>query len=238
MYTNCSRLLFPMFDLIFKKTAEYSKTFGVLVSFGVFTTSSSAYTTSSSSSSSSSSSFHRRTFDACPEIACSESKTFTSREGGNIFDEDSKKRRRVISHSNSEITEDNTREVSSECPDNRESLGLHTWHFLHSVAAYYPNKATNEDKMAALGLLFGVAHLYPCSHCRSAFAADMEANPPTLDSRDEFSVWLCKRHNTVNEFLGKPTYPCIATKLNERWRSGGNHCTQLIDNNNDGSTIS
>ena len=57
MYTNCSRLLLPMFDLIYKKTAECSpklKTFGVLVSFGVFTTSSSACTTSSSSSTTSS----------------------------------------------------------------------------------------------------------------------------------------------------------------------------------------
>jgi len=174
----------------------------------------------------SSSSSSRRTFDACPEIACSESKTKAS---SGTFDEDSTRKRKRMSPDSTSIKTTTDNDDVVDCPDNRETLGMHTWHFLHSVAAYYPIKANDEDKLAAVGLLFGVAQLYPCSHCRAAFAADMEAHPPTLDSRDEFSIWLCERHNSVNQSLGKPSYPCVASILNERWRSGGGkNCSNVV----------
>ena len=31
---------------------------------------------------------------------------------------------------------------------------------------------------------------------------DFQRFPPRLDSRAEFSVWLCEQHNIVNEMLG------------------------------------
>jgi FAD-linked sulfhydryl oxidase len=247
MYTNCSRFPFvPIFERfilrvgvsknLFKSSNRqqlHNRIVGGLCSLIMITSTSTCYSSSFQSSTSSSSS--RRTFDACPEIACSESKSATS----GTFDEDStRKRKRMSANTTSAKTTTTATYTTTDeialsdienedaCPDNRELLGLHTWHFLHSVAAYYPLKATNEEKLAAVGLLFGVAQLYPCSHCRAAFAADMEANPPKLDSRDEFSIWLCERHNSVNQSLGKPIYPCVASILNERWRSGSKKCLQ------------
>ena len=235
MYTNCSRLV-PIGKiwgvLSNLSSSPRQKRLGHRYCVGICSLLmlTSTCATSNCHSSSSSSSSSRRTFDACPEIACSESKTKAS---SGTFDEDlTRKRKRMSPDSSSSIassiktTSENDDVV--DCPDNRETLGMHTWHFLHSVAAYYPIKANDEEKLAAVGLLFGVAQLYPCSHCRAAFAADMEAHPPTLDSRDEFSIWLCERHNSVNQSLGKPSFPCVASILNERWRSGGGKCSQGV----------
>jgi len=106
------------------------------------------------------------------------------------------------------------------CPDNREALGAHTWHFLHAVAAYYPERPAAEDAAAARGLLEAVARLYPCLHCRAAFEADLRARPPRLASRADFAAWLCEHHNRVNAELGKPAFPCAPEALDARWRSG------------------
>jgi FAD-linked sulfhydryl oxidase len=92
------------------------------------------------------------------------------------------------------------------------------------VAAYYPAAPAPADERAARGLLEAVARLYPCTHCRAAFAADLAARPPRLGSRDEFAVWLCEAHNGVNEALGRTRFECDARALDVRWRSGASGC--------------
>lgn len=44
----------------------------------------------------------------------------------------------------------------------------------------------------------------------------MKEHPPRLDSRDEFSQWMCEMHNHVNRHLGKPEFDC--SKVDQRWR--------------------
>jgi hypothetical protein len=95
---------------------------------------------------------------------------------------------------------------------------------LHTVAAYYPDHPTAEEKDAARGLVAAIARLYPCRHCRAAFQADIADLPPKLDSRAEFSLWMCKQHNRVNAALGKPSFPCDLSRLDERWRTGKPEC--------------
>lgn len=73
---------------------------------------------------------------------------------------------------------------------------------LHSVAAYYPEAPSAEERAAAAGLVAALRHLYPCTHCRAALAKDIEVNPPRLGSRAEFVLWVCEQHNMVNEALG------------------------------------
>merc|ERR1712196_210877 len=111
-----------------------------------------------------------------------------------------------------------------ECPADRELLGNHTWTFLHSVAAYYPEVPTTEDETRARNLVDAVAHMYPCSHCAYAFQKDMGDNPPRVASRREFSMWMCEMHNRVNAQLDKPTFPCNIHVLDARWRNGARSC--------------
>lgn len=96
--------------------------------------------------------------------------------------------------------------------------------FLHAVAAYYPETPTDEEKAAALGLINGLRVLYPCVHCRSQLAVDIERLPPRVESRAEFATWVCRQHNFVNELLGKPQFSCGMAALEERWRTGNREC--------------
>ena len=43
-------------------------------------------------------------------------------------------------------------------------------------------------------------------------------NPPIVDTRVNFSKWVCELHNEVNDRLGKPQFDC--SKVLERWRTG------------------
>ncbi|QDZ20214.1 sulfhydryl oxidase [Chloropicon primus] len=113
---------------------------------------------------------------------------------------------------------------SSSCPLDREELGARTWGLLHTVAAYYPARPTPRDAERAGDLVRGLAHLYPCAHCREDFAREVEAKPPRLESRAAFSVWVCEQHNLVNDKLGKPPFSCALGTLDERWRVGSERC--------------
>jgi hypothetical protein len=95
---------------------------------------------------------------------------------------------------------------------------------LHAVAAYYPEHPAAEDMAAARGLIAAIARLYPCTHCRAVFAADVAALPPHLASREAFSLWMCAQHNRVNASLGKEKFPCTLKSLDERWRTGRPEC--------------
>lgn len=110
------------------------------------------------------------------------------------------------------------------CPPAREELGAATWTFLHAVAAYYPERPSEEDKAAALGLVAALRTLYPCVHCRAQLAVDLDRLPPAVGSRAEFAGWVCAQHNLVNELLGKPLFPCTPAALEERWRTGRRGC--------------
>ena len=38
-----------------------------------------------------------------------------------------------------------------------------------------------------------------------------------VSSRENFSVWVCLRHNEVNKRVGKLEYPCDYPSLKKRW---------------------
>ena len=38
-----------------------------------------------------------------------------------------------------------------------------------------------------------------------------------VSSRENFSMWVCHRHNAVNLRLGKPQFPCDYASLRKRW---------------------
>lgn len=106
----------------------------------------------------------------------------------------------------------------ANCPPDVEQLGSATWTFLHATAAYYPERPTPFQRANMLNLLHSLPVLYPCSHCATHLGEEMKHHPPDVSSRAGLSWWLCKRHNEVNERLGKEKFDC--TKTDERWRDG------------------
>ncbi|KAL4252032.1 Sulfhydryl oxidase ALR/ERV [Abortiporus biennis] len=106
------------------------------------------------------------------------------------------------------------------CPPDVEVLGRATWTFLHTTAAYYPEKPTPTQRANMLMLLKSLPVLYPCSHCASHLGENMKTSPPDVSSRYGLSRWLCLQHNEVNERLGKKKFDCAIEKLDERWKDG------------------
>jgi len=104
------------------------------------------------------------------------------------------------------------------CPLDVEQLGRATWAFLHSTAAYYPEKPTPTQRANMLMLLKSLPVLYPCTWCAQDFGKDIEKSKPDVSGREALSRWLCERHNEVNEKLGKEKFDC--GKVDERWKDG------------------
>jgi mitochondrial FAD-linked sulfhydryl oxidase len=92
------------------------------------------------------------------------------------------------------------------------------------MAAYYPEAPSAAQQRHAQGFVAGLAQLYPCTHCAGDFQEAVAASPPAVGSRAAFSKWACEQHNTVNEKLGKPAFPCAMETLMARWRTGSAHC--------------
>lgn len=106
------------------------------------------------------------------------------------------------------------------CPPDVEVLGRATWTFLHTTAAYYPERPTPTQRANMLSLIRALPMLYPCSHCAADFDERVKEHPPDVSGRFGLSRWLCERHNEVNEKLGKSKFGCAIEKLDERWKDG------------------
>ena len=112
-----------------------------------------------------------------------------------------------------------------DCPADVEQLGRHTWTFLHSTAAYYPDSPSEQHKRNAFSLFSSLPSLYPCRHCADELEAEMKKiGPPDVSCRLGISNWLCRIHNEVNGRLGKREFDC--SKVLQRWKEGweDGHC--------------
>ncbi|KAI0741364.1 ERV/ALR sulfhydryl oxidase domain-containing protein [Daedaleopsis nitida] len=108
----------------------------------------------------------------------------------------------------------------ADCPPDVEQLGSATWTFLHTTAAYYPERPSMQQRVNMLSLLRALPVLYPCSHCAQHLGENMERRPPDVSGRPALSRWLCEQHNEVNERLGKARFECTVKRLDERWKDG------------------
>jgi mitochondrial FAD-linked sulfhydryl oxidase len=109
-------------------------------------------------------------------------------------------------------------EPPADCPPDVEVLGRATWTFLHTTAAYYPEKPTPTQRANMLMLIRSLPVVYPCAWCAQDFGKCIDHSPPDVSSRTKLSLWLCQRHNEVNEKLGKAIFDCA--KVDERWKDG------------------
>lgn len=105
-----------------------------------------------------------------------------------------------------------------QCPPDKDEIGRATWTFLHTTAAYYPEKPTPNQRVNMLSLLHALPSLYPCSYCAKHLGENLKEYPPDVSGRAALSQWLCQRHNDVNRRMGKTIFDC--DKTDERWKDG------------------
>jgi hypothetical protein len=113
---------------------------------------------------------------------------------------------------------------SLPCPLLKDELGRNTWGLLHTMAANFPNQPSKDEQSKAAAFINSMGRLYPCKHCAKDFQEDIVKNPPKVNSRIDFSIWMCEAHNRVNTKLGKTTFKCDINDLDVRWRNGGDKC--------------
>ncbi|EPZ34491.1 augmenter of liver regeneration [Rozella allomycis CSF55] len=103
------------------------------------------------------------------------------------------------------------------CPPDSKELGAHTWTYLHTMAAYYPEKPTSQQEKDMQILLEKFSKFYPCGYCADHMQQYLKQDPPRTKSRTDLSMWMCEMHNEVNDRLGKPIFDC--SKVFERWKN-------------------
>ncbi|GFT69549.1 FAD-linked sulfhydryl oxidase ALR [Nephila pilipes] len=109
-------------------------------------------------------------------------------------------------------------EKAKECPLDREELGRSTWSFLHTMAAYFPEKPSKDQQNDMKNFIGLFSKFYPCKECAEDFREEISTDPPATSSRFDLSQWMCKAHNNVNRKLGKPLFDC--SSVDERWLHG------------------
>lgn len=110
--------------------------------------------------------------------------------------------------------------VANPSAPDREDIGRAGWTILHTFAAYYPEHPTEQDQIMAKQFLLAFARFYPCKECGMHLQSVLEEYPAKLDSRTNFSLYICETHNRVNELLDKPEVRCDIAALDLAWRGG------------------
>jgi mitochondrial FAD-linked sulfhydryl oxidase len=105
-----------------------------------------------------------------------------------------------------------------ECPPDGTEIGRAAWTFLHSMAAYYPEKPSQPQQRRMREFIRALGEFYPCEVCAEHFQKEAKRDPPDVKDNMSLSLWFCRMHNKVNEVLGKPIFDC--SKVLERWKDG------------------
>lgn len=56
-----------------------------------------------------------------------------------------------------------------DCPWDKNELGRSTWGLLHTIAAYYPDDPTMQQKKDVTVFYSSLSRLYPCEYCSNDF---------------------------------------------------------------------
>jgi len=76
------------------------------------------------------------------------------------------------------------------------------------MMARFPEKPTDDDRLALKTYIQLFARLYPCGDCASHFQKVITKYPPQTSSRNAAAGWACEVHNVVNKRLKKPLFDC------------------------------
>jgi FAD-linked sulfhydryl oxidase len=90
----------------------------------------------------------------------------------------------------------------------KAELGRASWKLFHTMMAKFPDKPTDDDRLALKTYIQLFARLYPCGDCASHFQKIIAKYPPQTSSRSAAAGWACEMHNIVNKRLKKELFDC------------------------------
>jgi len=105
--------------------------------------------------------------------------------------------------------------------------GPSMWHYLHTMSFNYPINPSKENKQHYRDFIINLQNVLPCKYCRQNLKTNMKANPLTMnhmESRDTFSRYIYKLHETVNKLLGKKSGLSYCD-VRERYEHFRSRCT-------------
>ncbi len=76
------------------------------------------------------------------------------------------------------------------------------------MMARFPEKPTEDDRLALQMYIKLFARLYPCGDCATHFQMLLQDYPPQTSSRNAAAGWACFVHNEVNKRLQKKLFDC------------------------------
>ena len=68
--------------------------------------------------------------------------------------------------------------TKQHCPLDVDALGRSAWDLIHTMAAYYPEIPSDEQRLAATAFFTSLALLYPCHICAEDFQESVTIHPP------------------------------------------------------------
>ncbi|XP_029167800.1 FAD-linked sulfhydryl oxidase ALR [Nylanderia fulva] len=147
-----------------------------------------------------------------PCRACTDFRTWAKRQK-EVYDSEKEVQKK---QDQTPVTSDKS--TRDNCPLDKDELGSKSWGFLHTMAAYYPDKPNEKQKTDMKNFFHIFSKFYPCNICAEDLQEQLKHSPPETDSQEKLSQWLCRIHNEVNKKLGKPEFDCKL--VNQRWRDG------------------
>ncbi|KAK1829331.1 proteasome subunit beta type-1 [Podospora conica] len=90
----------------------------------------------------------------------------------------------------------------------KAELGRASWKLIHTTMARFPDKPTDDERLALKTFIQLFARLYPCGECASHFQKIIKKYPPQTSTRSAAAGWACEMHNIVNTRLHKPLFDC------------------------------
>ena len=87
-----------------------------------------------------------------------------------------------------------------------ETLGIHTWKVLHSIAASYSNHPDKIEKKNFENFFYGLIYFYPSNN--NVFKEIVKKHPLENKNREELVYYICDIHNILNKKLGKKKFNC------------------------------
>ena len=60
-----------------------------------------------------------------------------------------------------------------KCPLFRDQLGRASWSLLHTMAAYYPEKPSEQEQTSMHGFIQAFAQFFPCRECATDFRDEL-----------------------------------------------------------------
>jgi hypothetical protein len=105
--------------------------------------------------------------------------------------------------------------------------GPSMWHYLHTMSFNYPVHPSDEEKRHYRDFILSLQHVLPCKHCRENLTRNFKAHPLEachMKSRDTFSRYVYRLHETVNKLLGKKS-GLTYCQVRERYEHFRARCT-------------